>query len=47
MKLNNIQAKKSNDRFKPKAVNKDKVKKSNVCFKCDKKSHYAKECHLK
>ena len=47
MKLDNIQAKKSNDRFKPKIVNKNRVKKSNACFKCGKKSHYAKECHSK
>ena len=47
MKLNNIQIKKPNDKFKSKTVNKNKVKKSNVCFKCGKKSHYARECHLK
>ena len=45
MKLNNIQTKKSNERFKPKTVNKDK--RSNACFKYDKEGHYAKECHLK
>ena len=47
MKLDNIQTKKSNDRFKPKAVNKNKAKKSNACFKCGKKGHYAKECRSK
>ena len=47
MKLNNIQTKKSNNRFKSKIVNKNKAKKSNTCFKCDKKDHYAKECRLK
>ena len=45
MKLNNIQTKKSNERFKPKTVNKDK--RSNACFKCGKKGHYAKECRSK
>ena len=47
MKLNNIQVKKSNDRFKSKAVNKNKIKRSNACFKCDKKNHYAKKCRSK
>ena len=47
MKLNNIQTKKPNDRFKSKTVNKDKIKKSNVCFKCGKEGHYAKEYRSK
>ena len=47
MELDNIQAKKSNDRFKSKIVNKDKAKKSNACFKCDKEGHYARKCRLK
>ena len=47
MKLNNIQTKKPNDRFKPKTVNKNKIKKSNACFKYDKKGHYAKKCRSK
>ena len=47
MKLDNIQTKKSNDRFKSKIVNKNKIKRSNACFKCGKKGHYAKKCHLK
>jgi len=47
MKLNNIQIRKPNDRFKSKTVNRDKAKKSNACFKYDKKSHYAKKCRSK
>ena len=47
MKLNNIQIRKSNNRFKSKTVNKNKAKKSNACFKCGKESHYAKECRSK
>ena len=47
MKLDNIQIKKPNNRFKSKVVNKNKTKKSNACFKYDKEDHYAKKCHLK
>ena len=47
MELNNIQTKKSNNRFKSKTVNKNKAKKSNVCFKYNKKSHYAKKYRSK
>ena len=47
MELDNIQVKKPNDRFKSKVVNKDKAKKSNVCFKCGKEDHYAKKCRSK
>ena len=47
MKLDNIQTKKSNNRFKSKTVNKNKAKKSNAYFKYNKKDHYARECRAK